>query len=626
MAFRVRRRFVVGGVVGTLGVLAACADDDPPRKDALDAMREGTGVEWIVGSDAETGGVSFAAPRAGTYALPGGTTPDVSTLAFLDTWKTAFKMHDPRRELVVDRLERPADGSSHVRFRQQANGIPVLGGTWTAHLDPMGRLMSTSGRYVDAHAVATSPALTADAAKAAALTDAARRDPAVAAGGLRAAAPVLEVYAPRGTAPVLAWAIDVTGNAGSIAVTEHVDATSGAVLVGADRNWRRSASGRPPQSHPPYDMKVDPVTFPISAEDPPTLRAQLPNGVELSVVTMAAPDAPIVATTLSPWSDPSTPPGAAIAAQAHAAIVVDFFASHTWGPENKPYLGADGNGGAVRSVLNDPTFGHENAFWGFADGAMHFGDGIPDQGRFSLAGSLDIVAHEFTHGVVDYRSGLWPLNQSAAVGEGLADVVAALVTHRVRGNDVDDFTIGEDAFVDRRPIRSMIQPKRVDAREWGTPDMTYYNATTVRDAHMDSTVLSHAFYLMTIGDSYGGVKVPCGIGWAGADSVYWRLITSHLQSQEQFRDVALHTLAAARELQINTLPIACAWMAVGLLTDEEAKRDWDATCERYEYDAGPDPYANLDDWERNKIVQKPAKLVECPAVALTNGGSGSLGP
>ena len=65
-----------------------------------------------------------------------------------------------------------------------------------------------------------------------------------------------------------------------------------------------------------------------------------------------------------------------------------------------------------------------NAFWcggcgPIGRGAMVFGDGLP---RFAiggafvdyLAGGLDIVAHELTHGLTDYSSGADLLETSPA--------------------------------------------------------------------------------------------------------------------------------------------------------------------------------------------------------------------
>jgi Zn-dependent metalloprotease len=69
---------------------------------------------------------------------------------------------------------------------------------------------------------------------------------------------------------------------------------------------------------------------------------------------------------------------------------------------------------------------------------MTYGDG--DKAFKPLAGSLDVAAHEMTHGVVGNTVKLEYKYESGALDESLADVFAAFV-------DREDWQIGEEVAV-----------------------------------------------------------------------------------------------------------------------------------------------------------------------------------
>ncbi|MEJ8641426.1 M4 family metallopeptidase [Streptomyces sp. MS1.HAVA.3] len=102
----------------------------------------------------------------------------------------------------------------------------------------------------------------------------------------------------------------------------------------------------------------------------------------------------------------------------------------------------------------------ENAFW---DGRqMVFGDG--DGKRFgNLTGSLDVIAHELTHGVTDHTSGFEYHNQSGALNESMSDVFGSLVKQWSLKQLAEeaDWLIGADVWtpeIDADALRSMKAP------------------------------------------------------------------------------------------------------------------------------------------------------------------------
>ncbi len=620
----------------TTAIAAGCSSTEDRPAGAAEALADATGVEWIVSTNRATGAIAFAAPKRGPFSL-GSTGPlEQTTLAFLAKHRAIFKMHDPAAELVFERTTRDDAGASHVRFQQKVGTVPVRSGTWTAHFDNGGRLTSMSGAYQPAaHTTNTAAKVTADQAAQAAKEEVARRAPSLSAATLTAATPTLEVSLVAGGVPVLAWVVDVTGSQdrARVAMTVRVDAGTGSIQRVSDAIVPAMATGRAPQTYPPYEREAPDLTFPVSDDNPPVLVASGVGGVE--VITVASPigdDPPrlITARSTNPWEDDSSPPGVAIAAQANANKVLEYLHGHTW--NGAPYRSFDGEGTPLTSFINavfilqNGTRTVNNAVWDQNAHAMRYGDGTFELGLMPLTAALDCVAHEIFHGVsAKMGLALDGDREEVALHESISDAFAALVTHRVYNDDATDFTIAEGLFTDGIPARSMIQPTLSILKEGGGySDVETMEAGT-EESHLDSNVPSHAFYLMTHGDTHARsrIKVPCGIGWAAADRLYWSIETSYLQSGETFHDFALHSLAAARALSINERPVACAWVAVGVLSEDEAADDWNVTCER---DGAPEAGAgdaSDGDASANVLISRPAQLVECQA-SLTGDGA-SLG-
>ncbi|MDQ3570655.1 MAG: M4 family metallopeptidase [Actinomycetota bacterium] len=147
---------------------------------------------------------------------------------------------------------------------------------------------------------------------------------------------------------------------------------------------------------------------------------------------------------------------------------------------------------------------YANAFW---DGKrMVFGDG--DGVLFSsLTGSLDVIGHELTHGVIEDEAELEYLGQSGALNESVSDVFGSLVKQyklRQRAEDAD-WLIGPDVFspgIRGDALRSMKAPGTAyDDPALGNDDqpadMDHY-LETVEDnggVHINSGIPNHAFYV-----------------------------------------------------------------------------------------------------------------------------------
>jgi thermolysin len=213
-----------------------------------------------------------------------------------------------------------------------------------------------------------------------------------------------------------------------------------------------------------------------------------------------------------------------------------------------------------------------NAFY-LGDGVMYYGDGLPANVRLGgqrvnyLAGALDIVAHELTHGVTDYSSRLIYQGESGALNEAFSDIMSTSVEFYFQGGRAD-YLGGEDAFTPGG-IRSLQNPTA-----YGDPDHYSIRYTGTADnggVHTNSGIANHAFYLAIEGGRHRlGASVQ-GVGAANRDQIeraFYRGFTSFLAPSATFSQARAATIQAARELSGAGSPaetaITQAWTAVGV--------------------------------------------------------------
>jgi Zn-dependent metalloprotease len=128
---------------------------------------------------------------------------------------------------------------------------------------------------------------------------------------------------------------------------------------------------------------------------------------------------------------------------------------------------------------------YENAFW---DGsAMHFGDGA---NRFYPLVSLDVSAHEVSHGFTEQNSGLVYSQMSGGMNEAFSDMAGEAAEFYMKGGN--DFLVGSEIFKANGALRYMDDPTK-DGRSIG--HASQYNDSL--DVHLSSGVYNKAFYLLS---------------------------------------------------------------------------------------------------------------------------------
>jgi thermolysin len=213
-----------------------------------------------------------------------------------------------------------------------------------------------------------------------------------------------------------------------------------------------------------------------------------------------------------------------------------------------------------------------NAFY-LGDGIMYYGDGLPPgvvwfgQRVSYLAGALDVVAHELTHGVTDYSSTLIYQGEPGALNEAFSDIIGTSVEFAFQP-DRADYLLGEDSFTPGG-IRSMQNPLA-----YGDPDHYSIRYTGTGDnggVHINSGIVNHAFYLAVEGGTHrlgGRVQGVGGANRAQVERVFYRAFTSFLAPSATFAQARAATIQAARELYgiggVVEAAVTQAWNAVGV--------------------------------------------------------------
>jgi hypothetical protein len=211
----------------------------------------------------------------------------------------------------------------------------------------------------------------------------------------------------------------------------------------------------------------------------------------------------------------------------------------------------------------------ENAFWngrqmiyGHADGRLFR----------SFTSSIDVIAHELTHGVTQHAAALGYSGETGALNEHLSDVIGIMVKQYMLGHSAheSDWLIGKEIFgpdVAGHAVRSMARPGSayddpVLGRDPQPSHMRDYVHTTEDHGgvHINSGILNHAFYLASM--AIGGKT------WEGAGLIWYAALTERLKPDANFADFARATVDIVGEVHGNGSPeqrnVAEAWSAVGL--------------------------------------------------------------
>jgi Zn-dependent metalloprotease len=224
----------------------------------------------------------------------------------------------------------------------------------------------------------------------------------------------------------------------------------------------------------------------------------------------------------------------------------------------------DGSGMRIESSVHySQSF--NNAFWNGSQ--MVYGDG--DGKLFTgFTGSIDVIAHELTHGVTQYLvpgGGLVYDGQSGALNESMSDVFGSVVKqwHLQQTPQTADWLIGAGIMTPAvgKALRSMAKPGDASVT-WSGDDQPATMAGYVEngDVHTNSGIPNHAFYL---------AAMKLGVNsWEKAAPIWYQAL-SLLHPDASFADAANATVKAA-EIRYGVgsgeaVAVQAAWHEVGVV-------------------------------------------------------------
>ncbi|WP_055421866.1 M4 family metallopeptidase [Streptomyces pactum] len=446
-----------------------------------------------------------------------------------------------KEKLVVRDVLKDRDGTVHTRYERTYDGLPVLGGDLVVTTDS-----GKTERVVKATAKAIAPA-TVTPKIAAGKAERQAVSAAEAAGAEQPEAdraPRKVIWAANGT-PVLAYETVVGGLQEDGTPNElHVvtDAATGAKL----HEYQAIHNGT---GNTMYSGTVTLGTA-RSGSSYTLTDTTRGNHKTYNLNRGTSGTGTLFTGSDDVWGNGSASNAETAAADAHygAALTWDYYKN----VQGRSGIRGDGVGAYSRVHYGN---NYVNAFWSDGCFCMTYGDG---SGNANPLTSIDVAAHEMTHGLTSNTAGLNYSGESGGLNEATSDIFGASVEfHANNSSDVGDYLIGEEIDIngDGTPLRYMDKP----SRDGASKDYWYSGIGNV-DVHYSSGPANHFFYLLSEGsgaktingvsyDSPTSDGLPVtGIGRAKAEKIWFRALTTKFTSTTNYAGARTGTLAAAGEL------------------------------------------------------------------------------
>ncbi len=215
--------------------------------------------------------------------------------------------------------------------------------------------------------------------------------------------------------------------------------------------------------------------------------------------------------------------------------------------------GWDGKGTSTYGRVHISS-NYSNAFWSDSCNCISFGDGWSILLYKSFT-SLDIVAHEMSHGLCASTAKLIYKGESGGLNEANSDIFGTMVELYARsgsGSSVGtggNWTIGEQVR-GLGPLRYMYKPSK-DTR---SPDAWSATLGTL-DVHYSSGPMNRAFYFLSQGATLTGdtsttylPKGMTGIGNDKAIRLWYRAVSTYMTSTTDYAQARVACINAATDL------------------------------------------------------------------------------
>ncbi len=509
--------------------------------------------------NAQSDRVSFIVPEKGravpaSQALGLVNRPQDPALALANRYAPEFGLKNPGRDLSQMKTKHSKDGRLTVRYQQNYNGIPVMGGELIVNTNENGDLYSINGEVSPDLSLNTQPTIDAAQAAQTALQAIAKWNQK-STSDFKTTEPQLWIFdeslLQSSTRPTeLVWRMDVSAVNKGMPVRELVlvNAQNGTISLHfnqIDTAWTaaENKNGVDAGGYSTANVGEQSVQ--------PVLGSPL---VSTYTANHASSLLSLPGTFLCNQTEPTCPFGDAHAKAAHTYAIgtYNLYAAQ----HNRDSI--DGNGMMIISSVHFKT-GYKNAFWEGTQ--MVYGDGF----GFPLAD--DVVAHELTHGVTQYESDLLYYFQSGAINESLSDVWGEYYDQS-NGQGTDTaavkWLLGENV-TGYGAARNMKNPPQFKDPDRIGSSLFYKGFGDNGGVHTNSGVNNKAVYLMVDGGTFNG-RTVYALGWDKVAPIYYEVNTNLLGSAANYSDLyyALQQACATLTGQHGITPEDCINVRVAL--------------------------------------------------------------
>lgn len=218
--------------------------------------------------------------------------------------------------------------------------------------------------------------------------------------------------------------------------------------------------------------------------------------------------------------------------------------------------GLDDKGTAVTMRVHYDS-DYDNAFWSDTCMCATLGDGS----YFKNLASLDVVAHELSHGYCSSTANLEYFGESGGLNEANSDINAALIEFYARGGSGDvignwggNWTIGESVVrsTHPQPLRFMYKPSKdgTSPDVW-SPDLQFM------EVHQSSGPMNRCFFFLSQGSSpnpksdFYTCALPKGMEGLGNDRagrIWNRAMIHYLTSGSGYKEAREACITSAQDL------------------------------------------------------------------------------
>jgi Zn-dependent metalloprotease len=509
------------------------------RKDALMNRKRGmrAGLVLITGL-----AVTLVAPAQSVQAAP---PPSPDVLATQTADQAAANILAKGQDERFQRATTIAGGAGlfYSAYQKSYRGLEVIGGDAVVVTDGQGRLHDTVVASTTQVAIDVTPSISLAQAKRIARTQLSTVD--------KIRSSRLAIFAVE-TSPTLAYEVVLEGTTAEqtpSVLHVFVDAVKGSVVT----SWDDVRAGT---GNSFYNGTV-------------TINTTRNTSGTFSMIDSTRPGVRCTNTAGTVFTGPDDLWGNGSGTNLETACVDALYAAQRMWDMMRTWLNRNGVNGSGSGFPARVGLAQANAFWNGSSATF----GRSSDGQRQVT-PMDVVAHEFGHGVFQFTPGGsgGGGNEKGGLNESTGDIFGAVTEHFANNpNDPPDYQVGEEVnLVGNGPIRFMYQPSLRNHPN------CFSSAIPNTEVHAAAGPQNHWFYLLAEGSAPGGGKpnsptcngtAVTGIGVQKAAQIFYNGLLRKTTTWTHSR-ARLATLQAARAL----FPSGCvefnatraAWAAVSV--------------------------------------------------------------